>query len=218
MASKIIDLAAKRAVKSAAKEIVEESSEVIAKGAKQASKDIGKSRKNFKDNILNSKKIEQEFYNQRSGSGNKAFKRSTSYKNGLEDEMFEAYKNGDLEIVDSLREEINKWENNKNKRDYKIKKNREINEFDNLDSETKKILDEIGQTHGGGSNDKTGNPKSTVNKKSSNASAKNTDLKGNGNNFVYKMAAAGVGGGLVLSMSNKKGQQSNSQLYGQGGY
>lgn len=41
---------------------------------------------------------------------------------------------------------------------------------------------------------------------------------GDPNNFVYKMAAAGVGGGLVLSMSNKKGQQSNNQLYGQGGY
>ena len=37
-------------------------------------------------------------------------------------------------------------------------------------------------------------------------------------NWVYKAAAAGVGGGLVLSMSNSKGQQSNQQLYGQGGY
>lgn len=40
----------------------------------------------------------------------------------------------------------------------------------------------------------------------------------NGSNWVYKAAAAGVGGGLVLSMSNNKGQQSNNQLYGQGGY
>lgn len=38
-----------------------------------------------------------------------------------------------------------------------------------------------------------------------------------GDNWVYKTAAAGVGGGLVLSMANNKGQQSNSQLYGQGG-
>lgn len=37
-------------------------------------------------------------------------------------------------------------------------------------------------------------------------------------NWVYKAAAAGVGGGLVLSMSNSRGQQSNQQLYGQGGY
>lgn len=37
-------------------------------------------------------------------------------------------------------------------------------------------------------------------------------------NWVYKAAAAGVGGGLVLSMSNNRGQQSNQQLYGQGGY
>ena len=51
-----------------------------------------------------------------------------------------------------------------------------------------------------------------------NASAKNQDPKGNANNWVYKAAAAGVGGGLVLSMANNKGQQSNSQLYGQGGY
>lgn len=37
-------------------------------------------------------------------------------------------------------------------------------------------------------------------------------------NWVYKAAAAGVGGGLILSMSNSRGQQSNQQLYGQGGY
>lgn len=37
-------------------------------------------------------------------------------------------------------------------------------------------------------------------------------------NWVYKLAGAGVGGGIVLSMANNKGQQSNSQLYGQGGY
>ena len=37
-------------------------------------------------------------------------------------------------------------------------------------------------------------------------------------NWVYKAAAAGVGGGLVLSMSNSRGQQSNQQLYGQGRY
>lgn len=48
-----------------------------------------------------------------------------------------------------------------------------------------------------------------------NASANNTDPKGNGNNTVYNMAAMGVGGGLVFSLANNKGQQSNSQLYGQ---
>lgn len=36
-----------------------------------------------------------------------------------------------------------------------------------------------------------------------------------GNNFVYNMAAMGVGGGLVLNLANNKGQQSNAQLYGQ---
>jgi hypothetical protein len=36
-----------------------------------------------------------------------------------------------------------------------------------------------------------------------------------GNNFVYNMAAMGVGGGLVLNMANNKGQQTNAQLYGQ---
>jgi hypothetical protein len=36
-----------------------------------------------------------------------------------------------------------------------------------------------------------------------------------GNNFVYNIAAMGVGGGLVLNMANNKGQQSNAQLYGQ---
>lgn len=51
-----------------------------------------------------------------------------------------------------------------------------------------------------------------------NASAKNQDPKGNANNWVYKAASVGVGGGLVLSMANNRGQQSNSQLYGQGGY
>lgn len=47
-------------------------------------------------------------------------------------------------------------------------------------------------------------------------SKNNTNI--NPNNWVYKLAAAGVGGGMVLSMSNNKGQQTNSQLYGQGGY
>ena len=41
---------------------------------------------------------------------------------------------------------------------------------------------------------------------------------GKGSNWVYKAAAAGVGGGMVLSMANNKGQQTNNQLYGQGGY
>lgn len=54
--------------------------------------------------------------------------------------------------------------------------------------------------------------------KQKNPSAKNKDTKGNANNFVYRAAAAGVGGGLVLSMANNRGQQSNAQLYGQGGY
>lgn len=50
-----------------------------------------------------------------------------------------------------------------------------------------------------------------------NSSAKKTkDPKAD--NWVYKAAAAGVGGGLVLSMSNSRGQQSNQQLYGQGRY
>lgn len=39
--------------------------------------------------------------------------------------------------------------------------------------------------------------------------------KAKGNNFVYNMAAMGVGGALVLNMANNKGQQSNAQLYGQ---
>lgn len=38
----------------------------------------------------------------------------------------------------------------------------------------------------------------------------------NAQNWVYRAAGLGVGGGLVLSMSNNKGQQTNNQLYGQG--
>lgn len=53
------------------------------------------------------------------------------------------------------------------------------------------------------------------NKSSSNISTAATSP---GDNWVYKAAAAGVGGGLVLSMASNKGQQSNSQLYGQRGY
>lgn len=43
-------------------------------------------------------------------------------------------------------------------------------------------------------------------------------ISNNANNWVYKAAGAGVGGGIVLSMFNNRGQQPNSQLYGQGGY
>lgn len=35
-------------------------------------------------------------------------------------------------------------------------------------------------------------------------------------NLTYKVAAMGVGGGLVLSLASNRGQQSNQQLYGQG--
>lgn len=60
-------------------------------------------------------------------------------------------------------------------------------------------------------------------KKNTQNTPKNNNIKKdqpvvNPNNWVYKAAAAGVGGGMVLSMSNSRGQQSNSQLYGQGGY
>ena len=60
-------------------------------------------------------------------------------------------------------------------------------------------------------------------KKNTQNTLKNNNIKKdqpvvNANNWVYKAAAAGVGGGMVLSMSNSRGQQPNSQLYGQGGY
>lgn len=47
-----------------------------------------------------------------------------------------------------------------------------------------------------------------------NASAKDANLKAR--NFVYKAAAMGVGGGVVLNLFNNKGEQSNTQLYGGG--
>ena len=53
--------------------------------------------------------------------------------------------------------------------------------------------------------------KATVKKTTTNA-----DPKGIGSNWVYKAAGAGVTGALVLNMFGNKGQQSNSQLYGQG--
>lgn len=62
-----------------------------------------------------------------------------------------------------------------------------------------------------------GNPNPAGDAATGNSSAKKKkDPKAD--NWVYKAAAAGVGGGLVLSMSNSRGQQSNQQLYGQGGY
>jgi hypothetical protein len=62
-----------------------------------------------------------------------------------------------------------------------------------------------------------GNPNPAGDAATKNPSAKKKkDPKAD--NWVYKAAAAGVGGGLVLSMSNSRGQQSNQQLYGQGGY
>ena len=52
-------------------------------------------------------------------------------------------------------------------------------------------------------------------RKISNSATKHLADRVKGNNFVYNMAAMGVGGGLVLNMANNKGQQSNAQLYGQ---
>lgn len=39
--------------------------------------------------------------------------------------------------------------------------------------------------------------------------------KKSGANWVYGAGATAIGGGILFSMSNNKGQQSNSQLYGQ---
>lgn len=58
--------------------------------------------------------------------------------------------------------------------------------------------------------------KNTTNTKSPAGGNKSAEKKTmDRDNFVYKMAAMGVGGGLVLSMANTGGQQSNAQLYGQ---
>lgn len=65
-------------------------------------------------------------------------------------------------------------------------------------------------------NKKTATPQSETSPSGGNASImQQAQDKIKGNNFVYNMAAMGVGGGLVLNMANNKGQQSNAQLYGQ---
>ena len=46
--------------------------------------------------------------------------------------------------------------------------------------------------------------------------SKNKGIDFDKNSFAYKAAGLGVGGAIVFSMANNKGQQSNSQLYGQG--
>ena len=65
-------------------------------------------------------------------------------------------------------------------------------------------------------NKKTATPQSETSPSGGNTSIiQQAQDKIKGNNFVYNMAAMGVGGGLVLNMANNKGQQSNAQLYGQ---
>ena len=44
---------------------------------------------------------------------------------------------------------------------------------------------------------------------------KNKGIEFDKNSFAYKAAGLGVGGAIVFSMANNKGQQSNEQLYGQ---
>lgn len=92
-----------------------------------------------------------------------------------------------------------------------------VNEEDILNSKV---------VNGGTSNIKTSSPTNKSQQKTTNKTSdpstgnksaqKQKDAKAD--NWVYKLAGAGVGGGIVLSMANNKGQQSNSQLYGQGGY
>lgn len=58
-----------------------------------------------------------------------------------------------------------------------------------------------------------GNPNPAGSAATGNASAKGVSF--DKNNMAYRAAAAGVGGALIFSMANNKGQQSNQQLYGQ---
>lgn len=175
------------------------------------------SKHSTREKILNSRKNEQNYYNSRSGSGNKAYKRTQAYKDELEKNLYNALEKGDLDNVDLYKNELNSWEKNSQKRKEKIKMNRERDSWNNLDSETKQMLNEYNSIGGGGKTNQQGNPNPAGNAAIGNKSAKKKkDPKAD--NWVHRAAAIGVGGGLVLSMSNNKGQQTNQQLYGQGGY
>lgn len=125
--------------------------------------------------------------------------------------------NGGVSITDETiaqrKQELNNIRN-KEKKVYdkeglqeKLKRRQDFK--NNIENGTVGMPQRKGQVSGSQTN------KNTTNKNTTN---KNTDKKGIGNNFVYRAAAAGVGGGIVLSMANNRGQQSNAQLYGQGGY
>lgn len=134
-------------------------------------------------------------------------KRSQELKNKYNQKannLEEAMKNGE---INQIRQQLKN-----NSQDLSDRGSR-IFEREQIKSSPNRIKERMEQAKANSNNVQT-----KTEKANSNASAKNTDIKGNGNNFIYKMAAAGVGGGIVLSMSNRKGQQSNSQLYGQGGY
>lgn len=106
----------------------------------------------------------------------------------------------------------------KNKSNINAKKYEELKslEYDSISSKSQFATDKFGEElKNKESQFKKKQAKMENFSKQPNASAKNRDIKGVGNNWVYKAAAAGVGGGILFSMFDSRGQQSNAQLYGQ---
>lgn len=164
------------------------------------------------------------------GNGNKANRRIEAMRsevvhkgkvNSLQKQIDAAIDADDMDKALKLQDKLNslgEYNAPEKKKTFHERKAQRMERNGVVDPELEKMVNSFGDIeHTRPSNKKTANhqPETSPGNSGNNSIMQQVQDKVKGNNFVYNMAAMGVGGGLVLNMANNKGQQSNAQLYGQ---
>jgi hypothetical protein len=161
------------------------------------------------------------------GNGNKANRRIEAMRsevvhkgkvNSLQKQIDAAIDADDMDKALKLQDKLNslgEYNAPEKKKTFHERKAQRMERNGVVDPELEKMVNSFGDIeHTRPTNKKTANPQPETSP-GNNSIMQQVQDKVKGNNFVYNMAAMGVGGGLVLNMANNKGQQSNAQLYGQ---
>lgn len=164
------------------------------------------------------------------GNGNKANRRIEAMRseavhkgkvNSLQKQIDAAIDADDMDKALKLQDKLNslgEYNAPEKKKTFHERKAQRMERNGVVDPELEKMVNSFGDIeHTRPTNKKTANiqPETSPGNSGNNSIMQQVQDKVKGNNFVYNMAAMGVGGGLVLNMANNKGQQSNAQLYGQ---
>lgn len=164
------------------------------------------------------------------GNGNKANRRIEAMRsevvhkgkvNSLQKQIDAAIDADDMDKALKLQDKLNslgEYNAPEKKKTFHERKAQRMERNGVVDPELEKMVSSFGDIeHTRPTNKKTANPQleTSPGNSGNNSIMQQVQDKVKGNNFVYNIAAMGVGGGLVLNMANNKGQQSNAQLYGQ---